>query len=238
MSEESPRNGAIASEREVRRMFDRIAPRYDLMNRLMTGGQDRRWRRKVVKLARETGGCRALDVATGTGDLALGLAEGGFSQVIGLDFAPEMIALANRKAHDEPGIAFVVGDAMRLPFVNGAFDACTIAFGLRNCRIYEVALQEMERVLAPGGRLVVLELTPYRKPVLGRLFHTYFSRVVPLVGGWLTGDSRAYQYLPASVAAFPTADALTELLRRAGFSRVEVKVVGGGTVAIHIADKE
>lgn len=218
-------------------MFDRIAPRYDLMNRLMTGGQDVRWRRRVVGLAREAGGARALDVATGTGDLALALLVGGYSTVIGLDFAPEMIALAVTKARGQSGISFVVGDAMQLPFADGAFDACTISFGLRNVRTYETALRELARVLAPGGRLVCLELTPYRKPVLGRLFQVYFSRVVPLVGALLSGDAGAYRYLPASVAAFPDAGALAEMMLTTGFARVAIHSVGGGAVAIHIADK-
>lgn len=229
--------GAIKSEREVRRMFGRIVRRYDLMNRLMTGGMDERWRRKAVRYARAAGTERALDVATGTGDLALALSAGGFDRVIGLDFAPPMIAAAEEKRRGRPGVTFLVGDAMRLPFPNGSFDACTVSFGLRNMKDYEGALREMGRVLRPGGRLVCLELTPFRKPILGWLFNAYFTKVVPLVGGWLSGDREAYRYLPTSVAAFPDAEALEAMMRRAGFARVTFERVGAGTVAIHVADK-
>lgn len=229
--------GAIKSDREVRRMFDRIVHRYDLVNRLMTGWQDERWRRKAVRYARAAGSDRALDIATGTGDLALALADGGFRQVVGLDFAERMIAAARAKGQGHAGVAFLIGDAMRLPFADASFDAATVSFGLRNMRDYAGALREMARVLRPGGRLVCLELTPYRKPILGQLFNAYFTRVVPLVGGWLSGDAEAYRYLPSSVAAFPDAVALAELMRATGFARVEIERVGGGTVAIHVAVK-
>jgi demethylmenaquinone methyltransferase/2-methoxy-6-polyprenyl-1,4-benzoquinol methylase len=218
-------------------MFGRIVRRYDLMNRLMTGGQDERWRKKAVRYARVAGEERALDVATGTGDLALALATGGFRQVIGLDFAPEMIAAARDKGAGRADVAFQVGDAMALPFGDGEFDAVTVSFGLRNMRDYGGALREMARVLRPGGRLICLELTPCRTPVLGKIFNWYFTRVVPLIGGWLSGDAEAYRYLPSSVAAFPDAVALAELMRRSGFERVEIERVGGGTVAIHVAVK-
>lgn len=233
----APGSGAIKHERDVRRMFGRIARRYDLMNRLMTGGQDERWRRKAVRCARQAGAGRALDVATGTGDLALALAAGGFDAVVGLDFAEEMIAVATAKSRGRAGVEFIVGDAMRLPFLDAVFDACTVSFGLRNMASYELALREMARVIRPGGRLVCLELTPYRKPVMDRLFKTYFTRVVPVIGGWLSGDTEAYRYLPSSVAAFPGADALAEMMRRVGFSGVSIERVGGGTVAIHVAIK-
>jgi demethylmenaquinone methyltransferase/2-methoxy-6-polyprenyl-1,4-benzoquinol methylase len=232
---ERPGAGAIKSDHDVRRMFGRIVRRYDLMNRLMTGGQDERWRKKAVRYARAAGSDAALDVATGTGDLALALAGGGFRRVVGLDFAPEMIAAAEAKGRGCDGVEFLVGDAMALPFPDGTFDAVTVSFGLRNIRDYGGALREMARVLRPAGRLVCLELTPYRKPVLGRIFNAYFSRVVPMVGGWLSGDAEAYRYLPSSVAAFPDAVALAELMRQSGFARVEIERVGGGTVAIHVA---
>lgn len=230
-------SGAIKSDREVRRMFGRIVRRYDLMNRLMTGGQDVRWRRKVVGAALEAGRGRALDVATGTGDLALALAAGGFREVVGLDFAPEMIAAAARKRGSRANVAFAVGDALHLPFPDAAFDACTVSFGLRNMADYGAAIREMGRVVKPGGRLVCLELTPYHAPVLGGLFKAYFTRVVPRIGGLLSGDREAYRYLPSSVAAFPDADALAALMRANGFARVDVVRVGGGTVAIHVATK-
>lgn len=230
--------GAIKSGRDVQHMFDRIVRRYDVMNRLMTGGQDVRWRRKAVAYARKAGSARVLDVATGTGDLALALADGGFREVIGLDFAPAMIEAAEAKRRRRAGVAFMVGNAMSLPFDDAAFDAVTVSFGLRNMPSYEGALREMGRVIRPGGRLVCLEMTPYRTPVLGRIFNAYFTQVVPKIGGWLSGDAEAYRYLPSSVAAFPDAVALAEMMRRAGFTRVEIERVGGGTVVIHVAIKE
>ena len=271
------RAGALRASGEVRMMFGRIVRRYDLMNRLMTGGRDVAWRRRAVRLAlagAEPGSARVLDVATGTGDLALALAAGGARFVVGLDFAAPMLRAAaakggtRRRGTDPssptvgrgvlraagPGIgswvssgrgvvvgeghpAWLVADALALPFPDATFDACTVAFGLRNMADYAAALREMTRVLRPGGRLVCLELTPLRRPVLGRLFGWYFARVVPLVGGLLSGDREAYRYLPQSVAAFPSADALAELMRGAGLADVSYRLLGGGTVALHVGTK-
>jgi demethylmenaquinone methyltransferase/2-methoxy-6-polyprenyl-1,4-benzoquinol methylase len=224
-------------------MFGRIVRRYDLMNRLMTGGRDVAWRRLAVRAAlggREPGTARALDVATGTGDLALALAAGGASAVVGADFAAPMIAAAAAKGRSHQSsttVRWLVGDALALPFPDGSFDACTVSFGLRNMADYGAALREMARVLAPGGRLVCLELTPYRVPLLGRLFAWYFGRVVPIVGGLLSGDRDAYRYLPNSVAAFPNATELAALMRGAGLDAVSYRLLGGGTVALHVGTK-
>jgi demethylmenaquinone methyltransferase/2-methoxy-6-polyprenyl-1,4-benzoquinol methylase len=246
LSDPRPGAGGLRSSRAVRAMFGRIVPRYDLMNRLMTGGRDVAWRRRAVRLAlgeRDPGRARVLDVATGTGDLALALAGGGAGHVVGVDFARPMLAAAAakarraRKAEAHGAVVWVVGDALALPFADGTFDACTVAFGLRNMADFAAALGEMARVLRPGGRLVCLELTPYRRPILGRLFGCYFGRVVPLVGGALSGDREAYRYLPRSVAAFPTAPALAQLMRDAGLVDVSYRLLGGGTVALHVATK-
>ena len=225
-------------------MFGRIVRRYDLMNRLMTGGRDGAWRRRAVALAlgaHPPGTADALDVATGTGDLALALAGGGAGTVVGIDFAAPMIAAAaakrdRRGATTHAPVLWVVGDALVLPFSDAEFDACTVAFGLRNMTDYGAALREMTRVLRPGGRLVCLELTPYRRPLLRHLFGWYFRRVVPLIGGILSGDREAYAYLPQSVAAFPTADALADLMRAAGLTEVTYRLLGGGTVALHVGE--
>ncbi len=229
-------------------MFGRIARRYDLMNRLMTGGRDGAWRRLAVRRALDSApsAARVLDIATGTGDLALALAAGGASEVVGVDFAPPMLRAAAAKGIPVPPASggaralspvWAVADALRLPFGDAVFDACTVAFGLRNMADYEAALREMGRVLRPGGCVVCLELTPYRRPLLRAVFGWYFSRIVPLVGGTLSGDREAYRYLPSSVAAFPDADTLAAMMRRVGLEDVSYRLLGGGTVAIHVGTK-
>jgi len=223
-------------------MFDRIVPRYDLMNRLMTGGRDIAWRRLAVREAlrgRHPAEVRILDVATGTGDLALALRSAG-ADVVGLDFSAAMLAEAIRKEAETVGsqhVSWVEGDAMSLPFPDESFDAVTVAFGLRNMPSYPAALAEMLRVLRPGGTLVCLETTPLRLPVLRAVFDWYFARVVPIVGGALSGDADAYRYLPASAAAFPDADTLGRMMLQAGFSNVRYLRRGLGTVALHVAIK-
>lgn len=229
--------GAIADQQTVRTMFDRIVPRYDLMNHLMTFGMDFRWRALVAKRAAAMGD-RVLDVATGTGDVAFAIRAAGARHVVGLDFSPEMIAAAQAKARDRHAdIDFLIGDAMALPFASNTFDACTVSFGLRNMPDYPAAIAEMTRVLRPGGRFICLEMTPYRKPVLGPLFSFYFAQIMPLVGGVLSGDITAYRYLPKSVAAFPTSTQLVMLMRAAGLTNTHVTTLGFGTVAIHTGVK-
>ncbi len=229
--------GAIADPATVRSMFDRIVPRYDLMNHLMTFGMDIRWRGTIARQAAAMGDA-VLDVATGTGDVAFAIRQAGARMVIGLDFSPEMIAAANAKARERHApIDFLVGDAMHLPFPDGAFDACTVSFGLRNMPDYAAAIAEMTRVLRPGGRFICLEMTPYRTPVLSQLFSFYFDHIVPLIGGLLSGDIGAYRYLPKSVAAFPTSPQLIMLMRHAGLTNTHVTMLGGGTVAIHTGVK-
>jgi demethylmenaquinone methyltransferase/2-methoxy-6-polyprenyl-1,4-benzoquinol methylase len=229
--------GALKSETAIAQMFDRITRRYDLMNRIMTGGQDIGWRKKAVRAALGAGSDRALDVATGTGDLALALADGGYRHVTGLDFSSGMISVAETKRSARTDLEFVVGDAMALPFPDDQFDAVTVSFGLRNMRDYQAAISEMTRVLKPGGRFICLELTPYRKPVLGPIFNWYFRHIVPRVGGMLSGDAEAYRYLPTSVAAFPDGPALIKLMEGAGLQANEFELLGFGTVALHVGIK-
>jgi demethylmenaquinone methyltransferase / 2-methoxy-6-polyprenyl-1,4-benzoquinol methylase len=224
-------------------MFDRIVPRYDLMNRVMTGGRDVAWRRLAVREAlrgRSPARARVLDVATGTGDLALALRDAGAGEVIGLDFSAPMLREAARKeavAGPERSIAWIEGDAMALPFPDESVDAVTVAFGLRNMPDYAAALREMARVVKPGGRLVCLETTPLTVPVLKEAFAWYFANVVPRIGAALSGDADAYGYLPASAAVFPDAESLGRLMLAAGFGRVRYLRLGAGTVALHVAQK-
>lgn len=240
MSETSGQ-GAIRPRDDVRQMFDRIVPRYDLMNRLMTGGRDVAWRRLTVREALrglDRSQAQVLDIATGTGDLAFALRDAGVAHVTGLDFSAEMLAEAARKEAMGPAqarIRWLEGDAMHLPFADQTFDAVTVGFGLRNMPDYLGALREVARVLRPGGVFVCLETTPLRTPALRAAFDWYFSHVVPLVGGLLSGDRDAYAYLPASAAAFPDAERLGQMMLEAGFTRVRYRTLGAGTVALHVA---
>lgn len=237
----SAHRGAIQSSPEVRSMFDRIVPRYDLMNRIMTGGRDEAWRKRVAKqaiAADPKGHPRVLDVATGTGDLAFAIAKLGASEVVGVDFSEEMIAAAKKKATGKDArVSFEVGDAMNLRFEDGTFDACTVSFGLRNMPDYDAAIASMSRILRPGGTFICLEMTPFRRPFLGPLFRFYFERVMPLVGGVLSGSLSAYKYLPASVEAFPPAHELAERMKAVGLEDVRYALLGFGTVAIHSGKK-
>ncbi|MGZ4320341.1 MAG: class I SAM-dependent methyltransferase [Gaiellaceae bacterium] len=210
----------------VRTMFDRIAPVYDAMNRIMTAGLDRRWRRITAEsVVRE--GDAVLDAACGTGDLALADAKAG-GRVTGLDFSERMLERARRKG---PGLEWVQGDALALPFEDASFDAATVGFGVRNLDDLEAGLRELRRVLRPGGRLGVLEITRPRGAL--RVFYSlWFDRIVPLLGKVLPGGA-AYTYLPASVRRFPGPDDLAALLARTGFADVEYRTFAGGIVALH-----
>jgi demethylmenaquinone methyltransferase / 2-methoxy-6-polyprenyl-1,4-benzoquinol methylase len=237
---EEQKPGALLAPSDVRRMFDRITRRYDLMNRLMTGGRDVAWRREAATMAIGAGAERALDVATGTGDLALELRKQGVTDVTGLDFSNEMIVAANRKrqARGVSGVSFLQGNAMDMPFPDESFDALTIAWGLRNLPDYEQGIREMSRVLRPEGRLVILEMTPLQNVVLRKGFNLYFHNVVPFIGGVISGDRDAYTYLPDSVGAFPPADDLADMMRASNLRNVRYKLVGGGTVALHIGIRD
>jgi len=236
-----PNQGAIRSRDDVRNMFDGIVPRYDLMNRLMTAGRDVAWRKLAVREALrnvDSSRARLLDLATGTGDLAFALREAGAFSIVGLDFSTEMLAEAARKDAKSAGvgaISWIEGDAIALSFPDATFDAVTVGFGLRNMSSYAGALQEAARVLRPGGTFVCLETTPLRVPALRAAFAWYFSHVVPLVGGLLSGNRDAYAYLPASAAAFPDADTFGRMLLAAGFENARYLRLGAGTVALHVA---
>jgi demethylmenaquinone methyltransferase/2-methoxy-6-polyprenyl-1,4-benzoquinol methylase len=209
-------------------MFDRIASVYDRMNSVMTAGMHHRWRRRAVDLARVGPGSRALDVATGTGDLAIELSSRG-AQVVGLDFSERMLELAREKA---PGIEFVQGNALELPYADASFDAVTVGFGARNFSDLQSGLGELARVTRPGGRVVILEITSPQRPPLSWFFRLWFDRMVPALGRF-AGDSDAYTYLPSSVRRFPGPEELAGKLVAAGLEDVRWVLTAGGIIAIH-----
>jgi demethylmenaquinone methyltransferase/2-methoxy-6-polyprenyl-1,4-benzoquinol methylase len=215
---------------EVRTMFDRIAPVYDAMNRAMTVGLDRRWRRLTAESVVRPGD-RVLDACCGTGDLALAdRAAGG--DVLGVDFSGRMLERARRKA---PDVEWVQADATALPFEDETFDAVTVGFGIRNLPDLEAGLRELARVTRPGGRLGCLEITR-PKGVLRPFFRLWFDGLVPLAGKVLPGGA-AYSYLPASVRRFPGPEDLAAVARAAGWEDVGWRLLGGGIVALHVGRK-
>jgi demethylmenaquinone methyltransferase / 2-methoxy-6-polyprenyl-1,4-benzoquinol methylase len=215
---------------EVRSMFDRIAPVYDVMNRVMTVGLDQRWRRETVKAVVRPGD-RVLDACCGTGDLAVASLKAGAREVVGLDFSPRMLDRARAKQH---GVTWLEGDVMAMPFADGEFDSATVGFGVRNVAELSTALAELRRVLKQGGRLGILEITT-PAGILAPFYRLWFDRVVPLLGKVLKGGS-AYTYLPASVRRFPEPEALAELLGSCGFEAVRFRRFAGGIVALHVGE--
>jgi demethylmenaquinone methyltransferase/2-methoxy-6-polyprenyl-1,4-benzoquinol methylase len=219
--------GTLA-EPQVEAMFDRIASVYDLMNSVMTAGMHQRWRERTADLAQVGAGSRALDVATGTGDLAIALAERD-ADVVGVDFAEKMLEIARRKA---PGLEFRSGNALALDFPDDSFDAATVGFGARNFDDLDRGLAEMARVVKPGGRVVVLEITTPQRPPLSWFFRMWFDTVVPLIGR-VAADPEAYDYLPSSVRRFPGPRDLAGRMAAAGMTDVRWVLTAGGIIAIH-----
>jgi demethylmenaquinone methyltransferase / 2-methoxy-6-polyprenyl-1,4-benzoquinol methylase len=213
-------------------MFDRIARIYDRMNSVMTAGMHHRWRERAADLASVGPGSTALDVATGTGDLAIELARRG-AEVTGSDFAPAMLEIARRKA---PGLRFEEGDALELSYPDGSFDAATVGFGARNFSDLDRGLSEMARVTKSGGRVVVLEITTPTKAPLSWFFRAWFDRVVPQLGRF-AGDSAAYTYLPSSVRRFPGPEELGSRMAAVGLVDVRWILTAGGIIAIHVGSK-
>jgi demethylmenaquinone methyltransferase / 2-methoxy-6-polyprenyl-1,4-benzoquinol methylase len=235
MTSRGGRAPGTLDEPQVRAMFDRIASFYDVMNSVMTAGLHHRWRARAADLAAVGPGDRALDVATGTGDLAVELARrvGAGGEVVGSDFSEEMLALARRKA---PELRFEWGNALELPYEDGRFDAATVGFGARNFSDLERGLSEMARVVRAGGRVVVLEITTPQRPPLSTFFRLWFDRIVPLIGR-LTGETLAYSYLPSSVRRFPAPDGLAAAMARAGLGDIRWILTAGGIIAIHVGTK-
>ena len=217
-------------------MFDRIAGLYDRMNSVMTAGLHHEWRRRAADLAELSPGESALDVATGTGDLAFELAArvGPGGEVVGIDFAEKMLELARAKTAQHPGIRvrFESGNALALAYPDGAFDAATVGFGARNFSDLQRGLSEMRRVVRPGGRVVILEITTPRRPPLSTFFDLWFDRAVPALGRIV--DSEAYSYLPSSVKRFPAPEQLAARMWEAGLREIRYVLTAGGIIALHV----
>jgi demethylmenaquinone methyltransferase/2-methoxy-6-polyprenyl-1,4-benzoquinol methylase len=225
----SAETGRLPAER-VQRMFDRIAPVYDAMNRVMTAGLDRRWRALTVRAVVRPGD-RVLDACCGTGDLAMAARKAGAARVVGVDFSERMLERARRKAS---ALEWVRADVLDLPFEDGSFDAAVVGFGIRNVEDLEGSVRELRRVLASGGRIGILEITTPRGP-LAPFYRLWFERIVPLLGRVLPGGE-AYSYLPASVRRFPGPEELADLLCAQGFGSVRFELLAGGIVALHTGE--
>ncbi len=246
----APTPGVVASgtlpEPQIRAMFDRIAGGYDRMNAVMTAGLHHQWRRRAADLAAIGPGARALDVATGTGDLALELARrvspGG--AVVGTDFSPRMLELAADKVvaarreaaiPSDVSLRFEPGNALELPYADDEFDAATVGFGARNFSDLERGVAEMVRVVRPGGRVVVLEITTPTGPPLSTFLDLWFDHIVPVLGR-LAGDADAYSYLPSSVRRFPPPQELAAVMWQAGLRSVHYRITAGGIIALHVGE--
>lgn len=211
-------------------MFARIARRYDLLNRILSGGIDRRWRAAVVRRLGDVRGRTLVDACCGTGDLALVLERAG-ARVLGVDFTTQMLAHARRKGRGR-GARFVAGDALALPLADGRADGATIAFGLRNVSDRECGLREMARVVRPGGTVLVLEFSLPRGRLTGAFYRFYFTRVLPRLGGWISGDPGAYRYLPDTVLAWPTPGELQGEMERIGLEQCGYQLLTGGIACL------
>ena len=230
------RSGNHVPETDVTAMFDTIAPVYDRLNTLMTAGSDERWRQAAAAAAELRSGEAAVDVACGTGRLAVRLAQavGPFGRVEAVDLAPAMVERASAEYRAYVQLRFSVANALALPFEDGAFDAATIAFGLRNLADYRRGFEEMRRVVRPAGRVVCLELSLPRWRIVARAYHATFRRSAPFMAALAGGSPDAYRYLPASLDGFPEADDLAATMRSAGLVDVRFRLLAMGAVALHV----
>jgi demethylmenaquinone methyltransferase/2-methoxy-6-polyprenyl-1,4-benzoquinol methylase len=244
MSGGSSEQGVAAGrleEPQVRAMFDRIARVYDRMNSVMTAGLHHKWRSRAVDLAAVRPGDRVVDVACGTGDLSLELARrvGSSGAVVGCDFSEQMLVLAREKAAKAAGLGadvrFEWANALELPYADDEFAAATVGFGARNFSDLERGLSEMRRVVRPGGKVVVLEITTPTRPPLSTFYRVWFDKVVPSLGRF-AGDSDAYTYLPSSVRRFPGPHELAATLERAGLTNIRYVLTAGGIIATHVGE--
>jgi demethylmenaquinone methyltransferase/2-methoxy-6-polyprenyl-1,4-benzoquinol methylase len=227
---------------KIQQMFGTIAPRYDFLNRMLSFGIDRRWRKKAVKLITCREGARILDVATGTGDVALEIARSmpASVKITGADFCREMVELGQIKVAQSPfadRIDFKVAPCEDLPFPDNTFDAITIAFGIRNVVDRKLGLAEMWRVLRPEGRMIILEFSTPRSQLFRQIYYFYFRRLLPMIGG-LFSKYNAYKYLPDSVLEFPSQEEFAAMIKDAGFCNVQIHELTFGIASIYVGDKE
>lgn len=235
----------VSSEQDaarwVRGMFGRIAGRYDLLNHLLSFNLDRRWRARAVErvaAVMERRGSRVLDLCCGTGDLLIALERRRGAAVFGSDFChPMLVAAARKVAAKSYHSPLFEADALALPLADESFDVITVAFGFRNLANYQKGLEEVLRVLKPGGVAAILEFSQPANPVFGRVYQFFSTRVLPSIGGMVSGSTEAYAYLPESIRKFPGAEELAERMRDSGFSRVELERMTGGAVALHLGWK-
>lgn len=247
MAKENPAN--------IKEMFNKISPRYVLMNKLMTFGQDRRWRRELIRLSGLKDNNRLLDVATGTGDVIIEAIQRGIklNKSAGLDFSSGMLDVARSrftalpcrtldsetdKQQQKEQIEWIEGDALKLPFENSEFDVVTSAYLMRNVGDVDAAFTEQYRVLKPGGRVSCLDTTPPLKSIMSPFINFYLIKIIPLLGSLISGNKSAYTYLPETTKAFKTADELKEIMNKTGFKKVSYKKYMFGTIAVHWGDKE
>ncbi len=237
----TPYETSSAKHEQVRSMFNSIAPVYDLMNRLMTFGIDKRWRSLTVKTVRNSGAKNILDIATGTGDLAIKLAKKIDRAVVtGVDLSEGMIKIGQEKVAQaglEERVTLSTADALNLPFDDNSFDAITVAYGVRNFEHLDKGYAEMQRVLRPGGLLCVLELTTPSSPLVKPFYSAYTRGIIPIVGRLLSNDKRAYTYLPESIAAVPARDNMLKLMSNAGFSTTKYRSLTFGVCTLYTAEK-
>ena len=237
-----PYNQEQPKRDQIRTMFDRIAPSYDLLNHLLSFGVDRSWRRRVVKLVQREHPRQILDLATGTGDMAIALAQGvPEARVTGADLSPQMLEVARVKVAEKgltERIDLCIAEAEQLSeWPKGKFDAATVAFGVRNFHDIAAGLREIARVLSPGGKLYVLEFSTPENKIFGALYRFYFHRVLPVIGGWISKDKRAYRYLPDSVDEFPTWERFMEMMAGCGFGNCGCVALMTGVARIYIGEK-
>jgi demethylmenaquinone methyltransferase/2-methoxy-6-polyprenyl-1,4-benzoquinol methylase len=224
----------------VRQMFGEVARRYDFLNHLLSMGTDIAWRNATTRALTDVltrPGSRVADVCCGTGDLSFSLSRKSQGVILGADFCHPMLSIAREKACQSKRVYFLEADTLHLPFEDSSLDAITSAFGFRNLANYVKGIEEMGRVLKPGGKLAILEFSRVRWPIFGPIFRFYFRHFLPRIGAWISGVEGPYSYLPDSVSKFPDQDALAEMMRKAGFRNVTYRNFTGGVAALHVAEK-